>query len=90
MRVLALGGLAGPVLFSTVVIVCGTLRPGYDHATQFMSELGETGGSHASLMNFVGFIPSGLLLAAFGASFAWLLPRRQAATSSRQGVCRRL
>jgi len=74
-RVLALGGLAGPVLFSTLVIVCGTLRPGYDHATQFMSELGETGGSHASLMNFAGFIPSGLLLAVFGASLAWLLPR---------------
>lgn len=75
MRVLALGGIAGPLLFATLVIVCGTLRPGYDHATQFMSELGESGGSHASLMNFVGFIPSGRLLAAFGTSLAWLLPR---------------
>jgi hypothetical membrane protein len=74
-RVLALGGVAGPVLFSALVIVCGALRPGYDHATQFISELGETGSPHASLMNFAGFVPSGLLLAAFGASLAWRLPR---------------
>ncbi len=39
-----------------------------------MSELGETGGAHASLMNAAGFVPSGLLLAAFGGSLAWLVP----------------
>jgi hypothetical membrane protein len=77
-RVLALGGLAGPVLFSALVVVCGALRPGYDHATQFISELGESGGSHADLMNFVGFIPSGILLAAFGASLATVVPRTAA------------
>lgn len=75
MRMLALGGLAGPVLFSTLVVVCGALRPEYNHAMQFISELGETGGSHASLMNFAGFIPSGLFLMGFGASLAGLLPR---------------
>ena len=74
-RALALGGLVGPILFSTLVVVCGALRPEYNHATQFISELGETGGGHASLMNFVGFIPAGLLLTAFGASLAALLPR---------------
>ncbi len=75
MRVLALGGIAGPVLFASVVILCGALRPEYNHVTQFISELGESGGSHASLMNVLGFIPSGLLLAAFGASLAYLPPR---------------
>jgi hypothetical membrane protein len=73
-RFLALGGVAGPALFASVVIVCAELRPEYSHATQFISELGESGGSHASLMNFLGFIPSGLLLAAFGASLARLVP----------------
>ncbi len=75
MKVLALSGVAGPVLFTTLVMVCGALRPDYSHATQFISELGETGGSHSSLMNVVGFIPSGILLTIFGASLALLFPR---------------
>lgn len=75
MRVLALGGVAGPVLFTAMVVLCGALRPDYTHLTQFISELGESGGSRAWLMNFFGFIPSGLFLAVFGASLAYLIPR---------------
>ena len=74
MRYLALGGLAGPLLFASVVIVCAALRPGYDHAMQFISELGATGTPRAALMNFAGFIPSGILVMAFGVSLAALLP----------------
>jgi hypothetical membrane protein len=74
-RFLALAGVAGPALFASVVILCATLRPEYSHVTQFMSELGETGGPHAALMNFLGFIPSGLLLAGFGVSLTALRPR---------------
>jgi hypothetical membrane protein len=74
-RFLALGGVVGPILFASVVIVCAALRPEYSHSTQFISELGETEGLHASLMNFLGFLPSGILLAAFGTSLAYLLPR---------------
>jgi hypothetical protein len=43
MRLLALGGVAGPVLFTTLVIVCAALRPGYSHLYPFMSELGAPG-----------------------------------------------
>ena len=75
MRFLALGGLAGPVLFVSLILLCGALRPGYSHVTQFISELGERGGSHAALMNFLGFIPTGILLAVFGVSLAYLFPR---------------
>ena len=75
MRLHVLGGVAGPVLFALVVILCGAVRPGYNHATQMISELGETGGSYASLMNFLGFIPSGILLATLGASLARVVPR---------------
>lgn len=75
MRFLSLGGVAGPVLFTAVVIVCGALRPDYSHATQFISELGARGTSRAALMNFAGFVPTGLLLASFGVSLAFLLPR---------------
>ena len=66
MRLLALGGVAGPVLFTTLVIVCAALRPDYRHLYQFISELGATGTPNAALMNLAGFIPAGLLMAAFG------------------------
>ncbi len=75
MRVLALGGVAGPVLFSLVVFYSATLRPEYSHITNFISELGATGTSHASLMNYGGFLPGGILLAGFGLSLRWFLPR---------------
>ena len=65
MRILSIGGAAGPVLFATAVVVSGALRPEYSHVTQFMSELGETGGSRSYLMNYGGFIPTGLLLIGF-------------------------
>jgi hypothetical membrane protein len=74
-RWLSLGGLAGPIVFASLVVLCGALRPGYSHVTQFMSELGESGSSHASLMNFLGFVSSGVLLAAFGVSLTYALPR---------------
>jgi hypothetical protein len=51
-------------------VLCGTLRPGYSHAAQFISELGAAGTPHAALMNLGGFIPSGLLIGIFGAGLA--------------------
>ncbi len=68
MRFLSLGGAAGPVLFATAVVVSGALRPEYSHVTRFMSELGEAGGSRSYLMNYGGFIPTGLLLIGFSVS----------------------
>ena len=75
MRVLALGGVVGPALFSFVVFYSATLRPECSHITNFISELGATGTSHASLMNYGGFLPSGILLAGFGLSLRRFLPR---------------
>jgi len=43
MRLLALGGITGPVLFAVVVLVLGALRPGYSHLQHFISELGVAG-----------------------------------------------
>ncbi len=74
MRVLALGGVVGPVLFSLVVLYSATLRPEYSHITNFISELGASGTSHASLMNYGGFLPGGILLAGFGLSLRRFLP----------------
>jgi len=78
MRLLALGGAAGPLLFSAVVIVSGTLRVDYSHIANFISELGATGTPHAGLMNYAGFVPAGAMLAAFGVALAKNLPRRRA------------
>jgi hypothetical membrane protein len=75
MRILALGGLVAPVLFATVVVWCAAQRPDYRHAHQFISELGATATPYASVMNTLGLVPTGLLLAGFGASIARSAPR---------------
>ena len=77
MRLLALGGVAGPMLFSAVVVAAGALRGNYSHISNFVSELGATGTPYAGLMNYAGFLPSGLMLAAFGIGLAKVLPRRR-------------
>lgn len=63
--VLALCGLAGPLLYASVVIILGFLRPGYDHFTQVISELGEVGAPNAIVMNIFGFVLPSLLIFAF-------------------------
>jgi hypothetical membrane protein len=74
MRILALGGVAGPIVFGVAVVVAASLRPGYSHAANMISELGAQGTPYAGLMNYAGFVPSGLLLAAFGVALAGALP----------------
>jgi hypothetical membrane protein len=58
-----------------ITIVSAALRPDYSHVRNFISELGADGTSHAALMNYAGFVPAGLMLAAFGISLATTLPR---------------
>lgn len=65
MRLMLLGGIAGPVLFAAVTIICAALTPGYDHVNQFISELGATGAPYATLMNFAGFMAAASLIFLF-------------------------
>lgn len=74
MRILALGGIAGPIVFAFAVIVAASLRPDYSHLANMISELGAQGTPHAGLMNYGGFLPSGLLLTIFGVALASALP----------------
>jgi hypothetical membrane protein len=53
---------------AAVIVLCGSLRPGYDHLTQYVSELGERGSSTELLMRYAGFVPTGLMHVAFAAS----------------------
>ena len=66
MKALSLSGVVAPVLFVLVTLIAAASTPGYDHVNQFISELGASGSSTASLMNYAGFIPTGAMLAIFG------------------------
>lgn len=74
-RILTFGGVAGPILFTVIVVTCGALRPEYNHLSQFISELGESGGTNAGLMNYAGFMLSGSLILVSGLGLAGRLPR---------------
>jgi hypothetical membrane protein len=78
-RLLVLGGVAGPMLFSAVVVVAAALRADYSHVASFISELGATGTPYAHLMNYAGFLPGGLLIAGFGVALVRALPRSRVA-----------
>jgi hypothetical membrane protein len=58
-------GLAAPVLWGGFIAVCGALRPEYSHVSQFISELGERGGSTELPMRYGGFMLSGALYPPF-------------------------
>lgn len=65
-KLLILGGIIGPILFTLITIASAFLRPEYTHINNFISELGATDTANENLMNLVGFFPSGLLITLFG------------------------
>ena len=75
LRVLALGGILGPVLFTLVTVISAELRPDYNHMHEFISALGASETANEQLMNFAGFIPAGLLIVLFGFSMLMHLPK---------------
>ena len=75
-QILALGGVAGPLVFIINTQVWGRLRPNYDQSVQFISELGATGTLNAQYMNYFGFIPSGILLSMFGIALFSQFPKQ--------------
>ncbi len=64
-KVLALGGVVGPMLYASVVAVLGELYPGYSHLSQTMSELGAADAPHALLMNIAGLGLLGVMIMSF-------------------------
>ena len=61
---LAICGIIGPILFAIVEITLGLFQPTYNHAAQYISELGATGAPNAIIMN-VGLFLLGILIIAF-------------------------
>jgi hypothetical membrane protein len=60
-------GLLAPVLWASAIILGGCLRPEYSHFSQYISELGERGGSTEFMMRYGAFVPTGLMHIAFAA-----------------------
>ena len=64
-KLLALCGIAGPIIFALVVLILASLTPGYSHVADYMSELGATGAPYALFMNTLGFFLLGIMMIAF-------------------------
>ncbi|MFC0682543.1 DUF998 domain-containing protein [Lysobacter korlensis] len=78
-RVLAVGSVGYAIAF---YMAGGALKPGYSHTANFISELNATGTPWAQELGLFGFVPLGLLLAAF----LWVAyPVGRAAGASRSG-----
>ena len=73
-RSLLLTGIAAPLLFAAATITTASLRSKYSHMDQFISELGETGGEFAWLMNYFGFMLSASLILIFALTFRTYFP----------------
>ena len=79
-------GLLGAAWIVALTLIGGAAYPGYDHAAQYISELGANGAPHAAAVNYLGFLPAGVLLIAF-AVLSWrALPRSTAATLGMIGL----
>lgn len=64
------------VLFAIATPVLGAAaRPGYSHASQFISELGESGAPNGAWISVAGFAPTGVFVLLFLAFAAPSFPR---------------
>ena len=63
--ILAACGVMAPFVYAAAAIAAGLKYPGYDHLKNAISELGATGAPSATIMNFAGFLPYGVLMVAF-------------------------
>ena len=64
-RLLALSGIAGPIMFTAVIAILGLVRTNYSHVEHHISQLGATSAQYAVVQN-INFILTGLLFIAFG------------------------
>ncbi|MCL1077528.1 DUF998 domain-containing protein [Parashewanella spongiae] len=50
---------------ASTIIIGGIYYPNYSHTSQFISELGATGSPYGNYINYLGFIPTELLMFGF-------------------------
>ena len=60
-------GALGPILFYGVIVAGGLMTPGYNHMTQYASELGQAGAPTAKLFNYgIRAVGGALILGGLG------------------------
>lgn len=59
-------GVLANIVFWLALFAFGSLRPGYDHVTKAISELGAIGAPNMLAWNLVGFVLTGILLTLAG------------------------
>jgi len=64
--------LIGELIQLGAVLLGGAAYPGYDHARQYISELGATGAPTGPAVSWWGFVPSGLFITGFCLIAAWM------------------
>ncbi|WP_122465197.1 DUF998 domain-containing protein [Brevundimonas lutea] len=67
--------VAGVGALLVAVVWGGWHYQGYDHARQYISELGATGAPTGGVVSQWGFVPNGLLVTVFFIMAAWILRR---------------
>ena len=58
-------GVLGPLLWLSLIVVAGAMRPGFSHVKQYISELAERGSSTETLMRYAAFEFTGFLYLCF-------------------------
>ena len=76
-RLLLAAGVAVPVVYYANLLVCSLLYPGYDHARQWVSELGSASARYPGVFNGM-LVLLGILGVAAGPGFGWALRRHGA------------
>lgn len=71
-RVLLGLGVAAPLLSAIVFLVAVAAYPGFDHATQYLSELGGASARYPVIFN-LGIFIAGVLAALTGIGFGWAI-----------------
>jgi len=66
LRILAVCGIVGPIIYAIVLTLLGSLWPGYNPIRQYMSELGAVNAPHAIAMNVLGFQLLGIFMIGYG------------------------
>jgi len=61
-------GILAPLLWLSLIVVAGAMRPEFSHITQYISELGERGSSTEFLMRYGAFQFTGFLYICFAAT----------------------
>jgi hypothetical protein len=67
--------LAGAAWLVGMVVIGGATYPGYDHASQYISELGATDAPYGPSISWFGFFPLGILITVFAISAFLAAPK---------------